>query len=336
MPPALPPIPPNIAYIAAPPLIGIFINWGLLGALIVQVFLYQQEFKDDRKWIKCLVYGLFILEIVQTALCTADAVKWFAIGYGNVIALSKPEFSTVDAPVLDAIIALVVQLTFCWRIKVLSESWVAPIGIAAVASIQVVGALASAVRMAQLDDLSKMDSLTLWIALWFGGSALTDTLISATMISLLLRRSAGSSHSKDLIQRMVRLTIETNALTALAAIVGFIISLAAPVSSANMVPAYILGKLYSNSLLAVFNNRIFIKNRTDGSSGGYQDSTIAFQLTSVSTGSVHPSRLSQLTGSAMKRDNAVGKSLPECDVSGSDLDISFSRETRVRDGKSPI
>ena len=28
----------------------------------------------------------------------------------------------------------------------------------------------------------------------------------------------------------------------------------------------------------------------------------------------------------MKRDNAVGKSLPECDVSGSDVDISFSRE----------
>lgn len=67
---------------------------------------------------RVVVYGLFILEIVQTALCTADAVKWFAIGYGNVIALSKPEFSTIDAPVLDAIIALVVQLTFCWRIKV--------------------------------------------------------------------------------------------------------------------------------------------------------------------------------------------------------------------------
>ena len=83
---------------------------------------------------------------------------------------------------------------------------------------------------------------------------------------------------------------------------------------------------YSNCLLAVFNNRIFIKNRTDGSSGVYQDSTIAFQLTSVSTGSVHPNRISQLTGSAMKRDNAVGKSLPECDVSGSDVDISFSRE----------
>lgn len=113
-------------------------NWGLLGALIVQVFLYQQEFRDDRKWIKCLglypecnrteskltqhclraVYGLFILEVAQTALCTADAMRWFAIGYGDVIALSKPEFSTFDAPVLDAVIALAVQLTFCWRIKV--------------------------------------------------------------------------------------------------------------------------------------------------------------------------------------------------------------------------
>ena len=79
---------------------------------------FKHKFQFNFNPARVVVYGLFILEIVQTALCTADAVKWFAIGYGNVIALSKPEFSTIDAPVLDAIIALVVQLTFCWRIKV--------------------------------------------------------------------------------------------------------------------------------------------------------------------------------------------------------------------------
>lgn len=69
-------------------------------------------------WSDFLVYGLYILETTQTALCTADAMRWYAIGYGNLLALIKPEFSTIDAPILDAIIAIIVQLTFCWRIRV--------------------------------------------------------------------------------------------------------------------------------------------------------------------------------------------------------------------------
>lgn len=106
--------------------------------------------------------------------------------------------------------------------QVLSESWVAPIGIGAVAMIQVVGALASAVRVSPLVGFhtppsdwgpTRWQNWTIslkWILspsgsryvpintfsaypsrwylapakLWFGGSALTDTLISATMISL--------------------------------------------------------------------------------------------------------------------------------------------------------
>ena len=106
--------------------------------------------------------------------------------------------------------------------------------------------------MAELDDLSKMDSLTLWIAVCTHiFLSVPFPLISCTRKALvwrecfnryvdirhydflstfpeptsrrletdrarpvqLLRRGAETSHSKDLIQRMVRLTLETNALT---------------------------------------------------------------------------------------------------------------------------
>lgn len=69
---------------------------------------------------KLLVYGLYILETVGTALSTGDAMQWFSIGYGNMIALSKPQYSAIDAPIIDAIISLVVQIFFCWRIWVCS------------------------------------------------------------------------------------------------------------------------------------------------------------------------------------------------------------------------
>lgn len=66
------------------------------------------------------VYGLYALEIVQTALATGDALQWFAIGFGDMVSLSKPWYSALDAPLFDGVIALVVQLFFCWRIWVCS------------------------------------------------------------------------------------------------------------------------------------------------------------------------------------------------------------------------
>lgn len=68
----------------------------------------------------CTVYGLYFLETAQTALATADAFHWFAIGYGNMISLSQPYASSVDAPIMDGIIAFIVQIFFCWRIWVCS------------------------------------------------------------------------------------------------------------------------------------------------------------------------------------------------------------------------
>ena len=64
------------------------------------------------------VYGLFVLETVGTALATGDALQWFSIGYGDMLALSKPWYSAMDAPVIDAVISLTVQLFFSWRIWV--------------------------------------------------------------------------------------------------------------------------------------------------------------------------------------------------------------------------
>ena len=72
-------------------------------------------------------------------------MRWYAIGYGDLLALIKPQFSTIDAPILDALIAIIVQLTFCWRIRVLSKSWLLSGSIALVAVAQLVGALASAI-----------------------------------------------------------------------------------------------------------------------------------------------------------------------------------------------
>lgn len=65
-----------------------------------------------------VVYGLFLVETAQTALVTSDAFQWFVYGFGNMNTLTKPFTSFVDNPIMDGLIAMVVQLFFCWRIWV--------------------------------------------------------------------------------------------------------------------------------------------------------------------------------------------------------------------------
>lgn len=64
------------------------------------------------------MYGLFVVETVQTALITSDAFQWFVYGFGNMVTLFKPFTAFIDNPIMDGLIALVVQLFFCWRIWV--------------------------------------------------------------------------------------------------------------------------------------------------------------------------------------------------------------------------
>ena len=69
-----------------------------------------------------LVYGIFLLETLQTALSGADIYYWFASGFGNMLHLGNPYISPFDTPVLCSLIALLVQGFFCYRIWLLIKS----------------------------------------------------------------------------------------------------------------------------------------------------------------------------------------------------------------------
>ncbi|GLB39413.1 hypothetical protein LshimejAT787_0605750 [Lyophyllum shimeji] len=261
----LPPIPPNIAAIAGPPLVGILLNWFLYGILIMQTYVYYQCFPDDQRKIRFLVYTMLALDTIQSVLATADAFHWFARGFGNMIMLSDPFISAFDAPILDGVIAFIAQAFFSWRIRVLQKSWWLPGVVFLVALGSFVGAIATGIGAFQVANLARLHELTWQLSLWLGGSALADTLIAVIMTFLLLRQRSRADtlqHTDNVLVRIVRLTVETNTVTASVAIVVLICLLAIPKNpSISMAPAYALGKLYSNTLLAVFNNRVYMSSK---------------------------------------------------------------------------
>jgi hypothetical protein len=64
---------------------------------------------------------VFLLETAQTALTGVDVYRWFITGFGNLDSLRDPNFAAIDSPTIDAIISLIVQGFYCYRIWTLRK-----------------------------------------------------------------------------------------------------------------------------------------------------------------------------------------------------------------------
>jgi hypothetical protein len=96
------------------------------------------------------------------------------------------------------------------------------------------------------------------IYIWSISSSLADILIAVAM-TLQLRRAMGNFSSFVLV-RVVRLTVETNALTATLAIASLVLYVAFPNELYYIFTVEIIGKVYSNTLLVSLNNRIYLRD----------------------------------------------------------------------------
>ncbi|KAH9980836.1 hypothetical protein BGW80DRAFT_295683 [Lactifluus volemus] len=256
-------IPPDISRITGPFLFGPMINWALYGVLCVQAYVYSYNFPDDKRWLKFLCCFVFLLETAQTALTGVDVYRWFITGFGNLDSLRNPNVSAIDSPTMSGIVSLIVQLFYCYRIWTLRKQlwWLS--GIIAILSVtQVFGALWGGLKAAIRGTFGSVKTPAPY--LWLITSAVVDILIAVAMLWLLRNTRTNENEgrfSSYVLPRVVRLTVETNLLTATVAIISFVLFVALPNEIYYTCPTMIIGKLYSNTLFVTLNNRIYFRDR---------------------------------------------------------------------------
>ncbi|KAG8679163.1 hypothetical protein FRC09_019208, partial [Ceratobasidium sp. 395] len=251
----IPGVPADIQLITGPLLLGYLFNWGLFGILILQVYIYYLSFPNDGRVIKSLVYGLFLVDCVQTALTTHNAWHFLSRGWGDLHVLADPGWSWIAVPLLSGIVSATVQLFFAWRIWVLSKSIPLAGLIVSIAVAQGLCAMYSGIKFAIINDVTKIASLFPSATVWLGGSALCDFIITISMVTFLARASTGFSQTDSVITKLIRMTVETGMVTTTAAITELILYLVYQHNNLHMIPALALAKLYTNTLLATFNSR---------------------------------------------------------------------------------
>ncbi|KAH9961948.1 hypothetical protein BC827DRAFT_248442 [Russula dissimulans] len=266
-------IPPNVNVeeIAAPQLLGGISNWCLFGVLAVQTYVYSYNFQDDRRLIKLLVYGIFFLETLQTALNGADLYYWFASGFGRFDHLTSPYATAFDVPMIESLVSLAVQCFFMYRIWVLSnkKSWWLCIFIFLFSIVSAIAAFTGGVYT-HIHERFPTGRLLKKIALiWLTGNTISDLLITVAMVFNLAKSSTKEDYgTKHALVSIVRLTVGTNIITTAVSIVALLMISLYPDKNWFVCPTSVLGKLYSNTLLVSLNNRISIRDRSVSGSGG--------------------------------------------------------------------
>ncbi|EKM52237.1 uncharacterized protein PHACADRAFT_125904 [Phanerochaete carnosa HHB-10118-sp] len=261
-------VPADVATIAAPVLLGALFNWGLYGALAVQVYIYHLSFPNDGWVAQSLVYGVFAVDTVQTILVTNDVFNAYTRHFGQIEILVDIQTEWLAVPIFSGIVSCAVQMHYARRIGILSRSRVLQLLISALALTQGVAAIVTGVQAKIAGSfIDLQEEAVVSTGIWLAGSALCDIIIASLMAYLLLRHNIKGTDTRAIINRLVRLIIETGTLTgalsllsnrSVAATIDIIVYFALRNDDYHSCIATILAKLYSNALLVLFNSRIRI------------------------------------------------------------------------------
>ncbi|KAJ7640577.1 hypothetical protein B0H17DRAFT_1339278 [Mycena rosella] len=233
---------------------------GPFGTLSVQLYLYFEAFPNDRPFTKCLVYGVYTLEFAQTMFFTHDVFATFGYGFADVSALANLGFDWLTIAVMGGLVALTGQSFYAYRLYLVSESRVIPVLILILSVVSIVGAFLSAAFSFDARNtthlVTKKTSAALGV--WLGGSALSDVMIALCMTYYLSKKDTGFRKTRVLISKLIRLSIETGSVTALATLSALVLFNAFPDRPYYLTPGIIIPKLYANTMFAVLNARIRI------------------------------------------------------------------------------
>ncbi|TFK80204.1 hypothetical protein K466DRAFT_605533 [Polyporus arcularius HHB13444] len=241
--------------IYGPIFIGVVFNIALYGIMVTQTYLYFQVYKRDRTWMKLLVFLLFICDTVNCCFDVAFLYIPLVNNFGNNDAISRASWSAAFGdPFMTAFIAALVQFFFAWRVKVLTSNIFAVCVICFCSFAQLCGGLGTSIAVGRIPEFVHFQKFQVIVVIWLAFSAVADTLITTALVWHLRRNKTGMALTDTVINKIIRLTVQTGLITALCAIIDLVLFLVSP-TGLHLIFNLPLSKLYTNSLMSSLNSR---------------------------------------------------------------------------------
>ncbi|KIM55390.1 hypothetical protein SCLCIDRAFT_30436 [Scleroderma citrinum Foug A] len=234
----------NPAEIAHGPfLIGVAINILLYGIMVTQMYLYYSTYKSDHLWVKLFVAFLFLADTVNTLFD-------FVYIYQSLV----NHFVFATDPVMTGIISGSVQLFFAWRIYVLTKNWLVVLAVVLLSVAGFLGSVGATIGVRIVPVFVQFQKFEVIVIIWLAGEACADVIITTALVLHLRNQKSGFPPTDDVIDRVIRLTMQTGLLTSLWATTDLVLYLTLT-SGLHLLFNVPLAKLYTNSLMSSLNAR---------------------------------------------------------------------------------
>ncbi|KAK6978084.1 hypothetical protein R3P38DRAFT_3236178 [Favolaschia claudopus] len=250
----------NIADIVGPMFIGNILNWMLFGTLIMQLYTYYQNFPSDPRGLRFLVYLVFFMDAVQTVLLTHHG-WWFTITiWGVPDRFEEIPWSGPTIPFMAGLVSATVQMFYAWRIWILSKNKLlhgASVVIVLAALTQGISAMVAAMICASDPIQETLIRMHPEFSTWLAGSLANDIVITGCMLYILTQAKSQTTWgpSETLLTKLINRMISSGSATVVVAAVDLALFVKYPANNYHYVPAYILGKIYSNAFFLNLNLR---------------------------------------------------------------------------------
>ncbi|KAF8187568.1 hypothetical protein K438DRAFT_1972715 [Mycena galopus ATCC 62051] len=263
---------PSVELLFGPLLIGVILSTAAYGVMstqvnhllhlaepsltVFQMLLYYQKYKSDASWIRYFMLFLFAAETVNLLFEIAIVYEPLIVRYGTPRAVVIAPLLLPGDAVSIVLVSTPVQFFTAWRIKVITGSFVIPFIICTLSVTSFVGGILVTIFVAIRNEFHEFQSFAPAVIVWLVSSAVCDVLITAVLTySLATRKTGHFAAVDDQINRIIRLTVQTGAITAVAALADVILFLVFPATTLNFMPDFPLAKLYTISLLSTLNSR---------------------------------------------------------------------------------
>ncbi|KAJ7623602.1 hypothetical protein FB45DRAFT_718870, partial [Roridomyces roridus] len=256
---------PDVRLSYGPLLLGVFFNMILYGVFLSQLLTYNRLFCHPqnaaspdgtlmkRQIISSFIAYLMVLETANTALDMGMLYQPLILEYGQVPSKFPTVF--VTQPILVVLVSTPIQIFFAWRIWKITNCISPPVLIVGLACTSLAGGLLTAARVIVVEYFYNKPLLHTSALIWFVSSSCADVLITICLVLVLSNRKTGFSETDNVIDKLIRTTIQTGLVTACFSILDVCFFETLPHYSVNFIFDLPLSKLYSNALLSTLNAR---------------------------------------------------------------------------------
>jgi len=243
-----------VPIVHGPMLIGTVFNVLLYGVSLVQTLFYISHYKRDKWFMKTLVLVIFIADTMNSVFDVEYIYDSLVIHYNDPAAIATANWVFATDPAMGSLIATMVQCFFAWRVKVLTGNYIITVLLVIGAIISGLGGVATSIAIGIVPNWLQFQKFEAPVIVWLVTSAVVDTTITFMLTMHLRKHRTGFQQTDDVLDRIVRLTVQTGLITSIWAIVDLIVFLTIP-TGIHLIFNFPLSKLYSNSLLSSLNAR---------------------------------------------------------------------------------